>query len=519
MTTNKTNLAIVLEDAYRVYPDKTAIIFRDTKLTYTQLNGAVNKIANGLTSMGLGKGDKIALSCLNLPYFPMVYYAILKIGAVVVPLNVLLKRKEIAYHLEDSDAKAYFSFIGTEDLPMAQEAYAGFSQVDSCQHLWIITPEGMGSPIEGIPTMADLMQDQSPVFLSVATENNDPAVILYTSGTTGRPKGAQLSHFNMYTNAAMTNQLFESTNRDIHLITLPLFHSFGQTTQMNAGIMSGCSLVIIPKFDPDVVLSAMQEHGVTLFAGVPTMYWAILNHPGTDKYDLDKISSNLRLGASGGSAMPVAVMEGVEKKFNITILEGYGLSETSPVASFSRLGVEKIPGSIGLPAPGIELSIMDQEGNELGPEEVGEICIRGHNIMIGYYNKPEATDEAFRGGWFHSGDLGKRDEKGYYYVVDRLKDMILRGGYNVYPREVEEMMMDHPAISLVAVVGVPDDEYGEEIEAHVVLKEGQQATPEQIRDWCKQEMAAYKYPRRVYIKDELPMNATGKILKRVLRKQ
>jgi len=261
----------------------------------------------------------------------------------------------------------------------------------------------------------------------------------------------------------------------------------------------------------------MQVHGVTLFAGVPTMYWALLHHPGADKYDLEKISSTFRLGVSGGSAMPVTVMNEFEKKFNVTVLEGYGLSETSPVASFSRIGTQKIPGSIGFPTPGVEMSIMDTEGNHLPAGEVGEIVIKGHNVMLGYYNKPEANEAAFKYGWFHSGDLGKRDENGYYYIVDRLKDMILRGGYNVYPREVEEMMMEHPAISLVAVVGVPDDEYGEEIEAHVVLKEGQQATPEQIREWAKNEMASYKYPRRVYIKDTLPMNATGKILKRVLR--
>ncbi len=515
----KLNLANVLEDSAFAFPDKTAIIYADKRYTYKQVNAVVNQVANGLKQSGIGKGDRVALSCLNLPYFPMAYYGILKTGATVVPLNVLLKRHEIKYHLEDSEAKAYICFIGTPDLPMAQEGYAAFKETPGCEKFWVITPPGVDNPFPDVQSFDDLMKDQSYAFNSVYTEPMDTAVILYTSGTTGRPKGAELTHNNIYYNAQASGVLFRQTPDDVHLVTLPLFHSFGQTTQMNAGFMGGCTLVIIPKFDPSAVLSGFQEHNVTIFAGVPTMYWALLNFPDADKFDLVKISSTLRLGVSGGSAMPVEVMKGFEEKYNVEILEGYGLSETSPVACFSRMGMKKVPGSIGIPLPSVEMIIADENDNPLPPGEIGEVLIRGPNIMKGYYKKPEANAEALRNHWFHSGDMGKIDENGYFYIVDRLKDMIIRGGYNVYPREVEELMMRNEKISLVAVVGMPDDKYGEEVVAYVVLKEGQTATEEEIVTWSKANMADYKYPRKVIFKDQLPMNATGKILKRVLREE
>ncbi|MCH8907461.1 MAG: long-chain fatty acid--CoA ligase [Candidatus Heimdallarchaeota archaeon] len=513
----KLNLASVLEDSAMNYPNKTAIVFGETRLTYAQLDGMVNQIANGLKEHDIGRGDKVALSCPNLPYFPMVYYAILKIGATVVPLNVLLKKREITYHLKDSDSKAYFCFVGTEELPMAQEGWPAFNEVEACTNFWIITPPGVASPIEGAAIMSSMMGDKSTTFESVATNREDGAVILYTSGTTGLAKGAELTHSNIYDNCLVNQGLFRTSPDDIHLVALPLFHSFGQTCQMNAGFLVGSTLVLLARFDPGDALQAMQDENVTLFAGVPTMYWALLNYPDADKYDLEKIAKNFRLGASGGSSMPVEVMNAFEEKYKIKILEGYGLSETSPVASFSRMDLEKVPGSIGVPIQGVEMMIADENGKAVPQGDIGEILIRGHNIMKGYYNKPEATAEAFQGGWFHSGDLGRKDEKGYYYIVDRLKDMILRGGFNVYPREIEDVLMTHPAVSLVAVVGEPNEEYGEEVTAFIILKEGQTASPEELIEWSKNEMASYKYPRKVFIKKELPMNATGKILKRVLR--
>ncbi|MCY3410756.1 MAG: long-chain fatty acid--CoA ligase [Candidatus Heimdallarchaeota archaeon] len=511
------NLANVLENSATYYPTKTAIIFGEQKFSYAQLNGAVNMIANGLVDKGIKKGDKVALSMLNLPYFPMIYYGILKTGAVVVPLNVLLKRKEIAYHLKDSDAKAYFCFIGTPELKMGEEAFAGFSEVDECEHFILVTPPGVESPIPNVTTLDMLMKDQSPAFTMVATSPRDSAVILYTSGTTGQAKGAELSHNNLYSNAHATTTLLSSNPNDIHCIALPLFHSFGQTVQMNAGLMMSNTLVLIAKFLPDVVLSAFEKENITVFAGVPTMWWALLNYPKASDYDLEKISNMLRIGVSGGSALPVEVMKQVGEKYKINILEGYGLSETSPVASFSREDLPSVAGSIGVPIRGVEMQVVNENNEPVPIGEVGEICIRGPNLMKGYYKRPEATAETFKNGWFHSGDLGKMDEKGYYYIVDRKKDMVLRGGFNVYPREVEEILMTNPKVSLVAVVGEPNDQYGEEVVAYVVLKDGETSTEDELRDWAKENMAAYKYPRKIYFKDALPMNATGKILKRVLR--
>jgi long-chain acyl-CoA synthetase len=288
---------------------------------------------------------------------------------------------------------------------------------------------------------------------------------------------------------------------------------------MNAGFYNGVTLTLLPRFDPDAALGIMQRDNVTIFAGVPTMYWAMLNYPDADKYDLEKIAENLRLCASGGSAMPVEVMKAFEEKFNVSILEGYGLSETSPVATFNRMDRVRKPGSVGLPVWGVEVRIVDEMDKEVAAGDLGEIVMRGHNVMKGYYGKPDATADAFRNGWFHTGDIGRIDEDGYIYIVDRVKDMIIRGGFNVYPREVEEVLMSHPAISLAAVIGIPSDQYGEEVKAFVVPKAGAEINPEEIIAWSKENMAGYKYPRLVELRDTLPMNATGKILKIELRNE
>ena len=512
------NLATLLEDSAREKPAHTAVIFNETKLPYAAVNAAANQVANGLTSLGIQPGDKVALSCLNIPYFPIVYYGILKAGAVVVPLNVLLKPREIAYHLQDSDAKAYFCFEGTEQLPMGQMGWGGFQEANSCEHFFLITANPAApSPIEGAKTMGMLLHNQMPTYPTVQTSSENTAVILYTSGTTGRPKGAELSHLNMVLNARLSDTMYTAHPDDVQLIALPLFHSFGQTVQMNAGFYNGATLSLLPRFDPDAALSIMQRDNVTIFAGVPTMYWAMLNYPEADKYDLDKISETLRYSFSGGSAMPVEVMKAFGEKFNVKILEGYGLSETSPVASFNRVDRERKPGSVGLPVWGVDIRIVDEEDEDVPQGELGEIVIRGHNIMKGYYKKPQATAEAFRNGWFHSGDIGRKDEDGYVYIADRVKDMIIRGGFNVYPREVEETLVSHPDVSLAAVIGIPHDQYGEEIKAFVVRKEGATASEAEIMAWAKENMAAYKYPREIVFRDTLPMNATGKILKIELR--
>src|SRR3989440_4108600 len=515
------NLAVLLEDSAREVPGRTAIIFEGTTLSYAEVNAAANQIANGLAQAGIQKGDKVALSCPNVPYFPIVYYGILKAGGVVLPLNILLKPREIAYHLHDGDAKAYFCFEGTPDLPMGEHGFTAFQEVDSCEHFFLMTANTTdstaASPIEGAKTLAMLMQDQPTTFETVATSPDDTAIILYTSGTTGQPKGAELSHSNMLLNARLCDNMYPKMDNDVHLITLPLFHSFGQTVQMNAGLYNRASLVLLPRFSPDAALRLMEEEQITLFAGVPTMYWALLHYPRADQHDLQTIARTLRVAISGGAAMPVEVMRAFNEKFSVKILEGYGLSETSPIAVFNRLDRQARPGSIGFPVWGVQVRLVDADDQDVGTGEVGEIAIRGHNVMKGYYKRPDATAEAMRHGWFHTGDMGRRDEDGYLYIVDRVKDMIIRGGFNVYPREIEEVLMTHPALSLPAVVGVPHERHGEEVKAFVIVKDGATITEAELVAWSKQNMADYKYPRIIEFRTEVPMTATGKVLKSELR--
>jgi long-chain acyl-CoA synthetase len=512
------NLSILLEDSARTDPERAAVVLGDQRLTYAQVDAAANQVANLLVARGVRPGDRVALSCPNLPYFPVVYYGILKAGAVVVPLNVLLKGREIAYHLADSQASAYFCFQGTADLPMGTEGKAGFDQTAGCEHFFLITADPAApSPIEGVATLGAALAGQSPVFEAVLARETDPAVILYTSGTTGQAKGAELSHANLLLNALTCNRLFQARpGEDTHLLVLPLFHSFGSTVNMNAGFATASTLVLLPRFDAAAAVKLLETQDITFFAGVPTMYWGLLNAL-TDDVDVERIARNLRVAVAGGSSLPVEIIKAVKARLGVQILEGYGLSETSPVATFSRPGAEPRPGSIGVPIWGVEVKLIDESWNTIeGADEIGEIAIRGHNIMRGYFNRPEATAEVMKDGWFRSGDLGRRDKDGWYYIVDRAKDMIIRGGFNVYPREVEEVLMTHEAVSLAAVIGVPHPTHGEEVKAYLILNQGATVTEEEIIAWGREQMAAYKYPRMVTFVESLRMTATGKLLKREL---
>jgi long-chain acyl-CoA synthetase len=360
------------------------------------------------------------------------------------------------------------------------------------------------------------MASAEPIDFPHPTGADDTAVILYTSGTTGKPKGAELTHSNLFVNCAkVVPGLISGIEREDHraLATLPLFHSFGQTCIQNATIAAGGSFSLLPRFDPTEAFEIIQRDRLTIFAGVPTMYFALLHHEQADEYDV----SSLRVCLTGGAPMPVEVMNAFEAKFGVTILEGFGLSETSPVSSFAVMHKPRKAGSIGYPVWGVDMCIMDESGKALPDDERGEICIRGHNVMKGYLGRPEATKEAMQYGWFHSGDIGYRDGDGCYWIVDRKKDMILRGGFNVYPREVEEVLYEHDAIVEAAVIGIPHDSHGEEVKAIVALGAGKSATPEEIIAFAKEKLAAYKYPRFVEIIDELPKGPTGKILKRELR--
>ncbi|MCX5232545.1 long-chain fatty acid--CoA ligase [Streptomyces sp. NBC_00233] len=512
------NLTALLENSARTFPDRTAVVLGVQRMTYAELDAASRRVADLLHARGIGPGDKVALSSPNVLWFPVVYFGILKAGAVVVPLNVLLKDREIAYLLADSRAKAYFCFEGGPELPLGREGWSGFNETPGCAHFFLMQAAASeSSPIEGAETLTAALDGRSADFETVATEPDDTAVVLYTSGTTGRPKGAELTHSNVMMNVLTCHKLFGEVEHDVHLIALPLFHSFGQVVQMNAGLASGATLVLLPRFDAQAAVALMQRHAVTFFAGVPTMFWALLQAEVSDA-DLSRIAGNLRMAGSGGSALPVEIHRRFTERYGVTILEGYGLSETSPVATFAPRGEQVRPGSIGRPVWGVEVDLVREDWTPVrGADAIGEIVVRGHNVMKGYLNQPETTAEVMRDGWFRTGDLARRDADGWFYIVDRAKDMIIRGGFNVYPREVEEVLLTHPAVSMVAVVGVPDERHGEEIKACVVRAPEATLSDDELIGWCKERMAGYKYPRLVEFFGALPTNATGKILKRELR--
>ena len=505
------NLADALRASAREYPGKTAIIAGDARLTYAELDGLARRVAAGLAGLGVRRGEHVALLLPNVPQFTVCYYAAQLLGCPVVPLNVLLTKDEIAYHLADSDAVA---LIAWESL--FANAAAARETVPTCKRLVLAKTDRMDTTApEGVQSLNALLAGQNSVAEAAATMPDDTAVVLYTSGTTGRPKGAELSHFNLYGNAeCVATKLMDYGTDTVALAVLPLFHSFGQTVVQNATILSSGTLVFLPRFDAQSAFELMHAHRVTLFAGVPTMYFALLNDPGAARYDL----ASLRYCVTGGAPMPVDVLRNFDRQYNVAILEGYGLSETSPAASFNRLDRPRKPGSIGLPLPGVEFKLVDAAGSTIADALVpGEIWIRGPNVMKGYYKKPEATAESIVDGWFKTGDVAHRDDDGFYFIVDRKKDMIIRGGFNVYPREVEEVLYAHPAVLEAAVIGVPHERLGEEVKAVVVAKSGKTIDTGELAAYCKERLAAYKYPRIVEVRASLPKTATGKILKRELR--
>jgi long-chain acyl-CoA synthetase len=474
-------------------PDKPAIKLDDAVVPYGVLANAASRVAGWLGELGVRPGDRVAVSLPNIPQMPIIYYGILWAGGVVVPMNPLYKGREFAYVLQDADAKAFFAWDGVGEEASKGAADAGVEYVSV-------------SATEFVP---ELMTHEPGAFAD--RDDSDTAIVLYTSGTTGSPKGAELTHANMQRNAEISVGLVDTKPGDVVFGGLPLFHSFGQTVGMNASVLAGATMTLIPRFEPTKALEILQRDKVTIMLGVPTMYVALLQHPDKADYDL----SSLRVCASGGASLPVEVLRGFEQAFGAVILEGYGLSETSPVASFNHADRERKPGSIGQPVDGVEFRLIDDEWNEITEVgAIGEIAIKGHNVMKGYLGKPDATAWAIRDGWFRTGDLARRDDEGYYYIVDRAKDMIIRGGYNVYPREIEEVLYEHPAVATAAVVGIPHPELGEEVAAAITLKPGTTATEEELREFCKERVAAYKYPRRVWVTSELPMGPTGKILKR-----
>jgi long-chain acyl-CoA synthetase len=489
-----TNLSLNLSEAAGMYPDRTAIRMDDHVLTFAALDDAASRAASMLRAHGLRPGHRVGLMLPNVPAFAILYYGALRAGGVAVPMNPLLKSREVAYYLDDSGAKL---LCGWHEVAAEAEIGAKASEAE-----WL--------PV--LPTeFDDLVAGSQPFADVVSRQPDDPAVILYTSGTTGKPKGAELTHGGLNRNQAITGgTLLHVGPEDVVMGCLPLFHVFGMTVGLNLAVAGGACLTLIPRFDPGKALEVIARDKVTIFEGVPTMYAAMLGHRDRASYDV----ASLRVCVSGGAALPLEVLRGFEESFGCMILEGYGLSETSPVASFNHPDRERKPGSIGTPIEGVEMRLVDPGRNEVPAGEVGEIEIRGHNLMRGYWGKPDETSAAIRDGWFSTGDLARVDDDGYFYIVDRKKDLIIRGGYNVYPREVEEVLYEHPAVGEAAVIGMPHDSLGEEIGAAVALKDQATASPEELIDFVRQRLAAYKYPRRVWLVDSLPKGPTGKILRR-----
>jgi long-chain acyl-CoA synthetase len=500
------NLFEVLLQTTQRKPDQTALIFRDQSIPYGHLLAAVSGVAKGFKELGVEKGDRVAILLPNVPQFVMAYYACQALGAIAVPANPLLKPDELRYIYNDAGVKAAVTIP-----PLAEVLQAVKPQVASLQHLLMA-----GGEAPGFLSFDAMWQQSAPVPTPPELNPREhPAVFLYTSGTTGFPKGCMLSHRNLIANCESCVPVLEMSPQDNFLTVLPLFHSFAGTVCMHLSIYVGCTSTLLERFVPEGVLEAIEKHRCTIFPAVPTMFAAILHLPLPREYDL----SSLRVCVSGGAPMPVAVMQAFEKRFNVVILEGDGPTECSPVTAVNPLKGVRKPGSIGLPIPGVEMKIFDDNDQEVPVGELGEIVVRGENVMLGYYNLPEATAEAMRSGWYHTGDIGKVDEDGYFYIVDRKKDMIIVGGLNVYPREVEEVLHTHPAVAEAAVVGEYDELRGEAPVAFVVLKPDAQATERELIRYCRERLANFKVPRRVEFRESLPKIGAGKVLKRLLRKE
>ena len=502
------NLATMLRESANAHPEKPLCHVNDLTFTYAQVDEISGRVASALLATGLQRGDKVAVQLPNLPQFLFTYFGLMKAGMVMVPLNPLLRAPEVAYHLQDSEAKVLITFE-----MFAEEAFKGASEVEGVT-TYVVNLPGNDQRPEGTKHYDELYFADDTRDI-VPTDADETAVLLYTSGTTGKPKGAELTHVNFYMNCTIAGELFEFRDDDIGVAVLPLFHVFGLSSVLNVTVRYGGTMVLVPRFELPPVIDAIERHRCTIFSGVPTMYFGLLQAD-TSGRDL----SSLRVGVSGGAPIPGEVIRAFEEKFpGCVVLEGYGLSESTSTTTFNINAEQRKVLSIGKPIWGVTVQVVDEDDKPLpaGEENVGEIVIRGHNIMKGYYNKPEATAEAFKGGWFHTGDLGYADDDGFFYIVDRKKDLVIRGGYNVYPREVEEVLYEHPAVAEAAVIGRPDPKLGEEVVAYVALKPGASAEPDELISFTKERLAAYKYPREVRVVDELPKGATGKILKKELR--
>ncbi|MBI4010864.1 MAG: long-chain fatty acid--CoA ligase [Candidatus Rokubacteria bacterium] len=490
------NLAALGEESLRRYGEYPALAFEGRELTNVDQQRAASRLAHALVRLGVAPGDRVVVMLPNCPEVLQAYAAILKAGAVVVPVIFLLSPEEVRHVLAHSGATL---LLTSPDLVWKAEGWQGPTVL-------------VGGEAPGAMAYEELVAREPDAFAAVDRADPDLAVLLYTAGTTGQPKGVALSHGNLASNARAAASLYELDRTAWSLAVLPLSHSYG-LTMMNAGNVLGTRAVLLRWFNPEAVLEAIQAYRAHGMSGVPTMYVYLLNYPGAERFDV----SSMRAWGSGAAPLPVEIVEPFEKKFGGRLLEGYGLTEASPVVSAHRYsGVRKL-GSVGQPIPGVEVRILDDEDRELPGGEVGEICVRGPNVMLGYYRMPEETARALRHGWLHTGDVGRLDADGFLYVVERMKDLVIRGGLNVYPREVEEVLYAHPKVAEAAVVGAPDPLMGEEVCAFVVLRPGDPATADELIGFCQQHLAKFKCPKQVRFVESLPKSPVGKILRKELR--
>lgn len=513
----RNNTASILAEAAAASPRKVALALPAAgdsaesssllNISYGELASAAAEVQRYLGTLGVEPGDRVALSMPNVPLMPALYYGIAARGAICVPLNPLLSGAELEYHLEDSGAKVLFAFTGTR---LAQEAASTVPVKNGSVRCEIFEPSASPlAPFDGVDVP----------LAPAAVKEQDPAVILYTSGTTGRPKGATLSHANILLNARSCVKVFGFTAEDVIFGGLPLFHAFGQTVSMNAAFAACATVALLPRFTPDHALSLIEAARVSVLAAVPSMYISLAALMAEQPERCARLRGTVRFGISGGSALPAPVHEAWKELADCTVYEGYGLSETSPVVSFNQVAFGMVLGSVGRVLPGVQVQVRDSAGVERPTEESGQLWVRGENVMLGYWNNPEATAGVFDGEWFATGDVARVDADGNIFIVDRIKDMVLRNGYSVYPREIEDVLYTHDLVQSVAVLGVPDERVGEEIVAVVVPRAGADwgVVQAELNALARTRLAAYKYPRRYIAVDAMPLGPTGKILKRDLR--
>jgi long-chain acyl-CoA synthetase len=505
------NLAVILRETAAASADRPVALYPGGRLSYAELDALSDRLAAGLESAGVRPGNTVGLQLPNIPQFLIAYFGILKCGGVAVPLNVLLKAPEVAFQLADSAATTLITWAGILDEAAKGAEVAGVSAIYA---VGLRAADGQcadGQTVAGVAPFERLLAPAGARYHLARRAAADTAAVVYTAGTTGRPKGAMLTHLQLYMNADIPGRLFEVRPDDVVITVLPLFHVFGLSSIVNVCVRFGCTMSLIPRFDPAVVLATIERDRATIFEGVPAMFLSLLSCPDLDQYDV----SSLRVAISGGASIPAPALDAFEKRFGVVILEGYGMTETASTTTFNLSASQRRVYSVGKPIWGTQTQVWDGAGRPLpsGREHVGEIVTRGLHVMKGYLNHPEATAQVFTGDWLHTGDLGYFDEDGFLFIAGRQKELIIRGGYNVYPREIEDVLAAHPAVAEAAVVGIPDERLGEEVMAVITVRPGATVGEADLRSYCRERLAAYKYPRVFEFRDVLPKNTLGKVLK------